>query len=524
MRKRQGGFTLVELLLVTGLSSLLLALSLSAKEADLEQAQAAQTGALLFRYENAVRTYLSQQTAPALGVKDGTAWLKNNTCGGTLAVGKEYLPCEFPAATASDPIRFGRLSLSTLVQSTGTTPNVKTTATTTTSAFSLYDKGVLTRRSDLAGISAITAASANNANRNGSVSEEGTSLVNAVTHVSYKADPLSSTIVMVASAAPNNDVWIRTDGANAMRATLDFDAASASAREIQGVSRIQNIAAGVLMLGSPSGVASVSGAGTVVDANGEIIGSARVRNTLAVDNGAAITGGVTASNQIVASNNVAALGSVSANQSVTAGNNVQAGGNVTAGGALVSQIFYDANNTGYYLDPAATSNLNSIYTQTINNSLAVATAGRLKTDEFFQLGATVNEGSPCAQTGLVARSSTGAVLSCTAGIWSSGGISGQYVNMGSHSGSAILATGAKAALIQVYGGNGTSCDVWDGINRYQLTATLNGMIVANINNASNLWGKRGYIAFMAPANTQFYIRSEPYNCNPGVFSVKAFNL
>jgi type II secretory pathway pseudopilin PulG len=524
MRKRQGGLTLVELLLVTGLSSLILVLSLSAKEADLQQAQAAQTGALLFRYENAVRTYLSQQTTPALGVKDGSAWLKNTTCGGTLVVGKEYLPCDFPAASASDPIRFGRLSLSTLVQSTGTSPNVKTTATTTTSPFSLYDKGVLTRRSDLAGISAITAASAINANRNASSSEEGTSLANAVTHVTYKADPLSSTIVMVASAAPNNDVWIRTDGANAMRAALDFDAASASAREIQGVSRIQNIAASVLMLGSPSGVASVSGAGTVVDANGEIIGSARVRNTLTVDNGAAITGSATASSQIVASNNVAALASLSAGQSVTAGNSVQAGGNVTAGGALVSQIFYDSNNTGYYLDPAATSNLNSISTQTINNSQTITTAGRLNTSEYFQLGATANEGSPCAQNGLVAKSPKGAALSCTAGIWSSGGISGQYVDLGSHSGSAILATGAKAALIQVYGGNGTSCDVWDGINRYQLTATLNGLIVGNINNANNLWAKRGYISFMAPANTQFFITSAPHNCNPGVFSVKAFTL
>ncbi|MDT8925230.1 hypothetical protein RBE51_20770 [Pseudomonas taiwanensis] len=514
----------MELLLVTGLSSLILVLSLSAKEADLEQAQAAQAGAVLFQYENAVRRYLSQQITPAVGTKSGTAWLKNSTCGGTLAVGKEYLPCEFPAATVADPIRFGRLSLSTLVQSTGTSPNVKTTATTTTSAFSLYDKGVLTRRSDLAGISALTAASAINANRQSSSSEEGASPANAVTQVSYKADPLSATIVMVASAAPNNDVWIRTDGANAMRATLNFDASSASAREIQGVSRIQNIAASVLMLGSPSGVASVSGAGMVVDANAEIIGSARVRNTLTVDNGAAITGSLTASNQVVANNDVAALANVSAGQSVTAGNSIQAGGNVTAGSALLAQIFYDSNNTGYYLDPAATSNLNAIYAQNIYNSQTIATAGRLKTDEYFQLGATANEGSPCTQTGLVAKSPTGAVLSCTAGVWSSGGISGKYVDMGSHSGSAILATGAKAALIQVYGGNGTDCDLWDGINRYQLTATLDGMIVGNVNNANNLWAKRGYIAFMAPANTQFFITSAPHNCNPGVFSVKAFTL
>jgi hypothetical protein len=191
---------------------------------------------------------------------------------------------------------------------------------------------------------------------------------------------------------------------------------------------------------------------------------------------------------------------------------------------LVSQIFYDANNTGFYLDPAGTSNLNSLSTQNINNSQTIATTGRLNTNEYFQLGAVESEGANCYQNGLVAQSATGVALSCTAGVWSSGGIKGQYVDYGSYTGSALLATGPKAALIQVVGGKGTSCDVWDGINRYQLTAVVQGMIVGNIANANNLWAKIGYLAFMVPANTQFYLSSAPYACNPGTFSVKAFNL
>lgn len=524
MRKHQRGFTLVELLLVAGLASIVAAASFSAKQADLEQAQAAQVGAILAQYGNALRAYASQESSPSLGSKEGTAWLKNSSCGGAFAIGKEYLPCDFPSATVSDPIRFGKLSLSTTVESAGTAPNTRVTVSAVSSSFYASSKGALTQRSDLAGISALAAASSLNANPGGSATGEGASLASATSQVSYKANPLTATIDIIASSSPNNDIWIRTDGSNASHASLEFDASAPGNREIQGLSRIQNIAAGVLTLGQPSGISSVTGAGVVVDANAEIVGSARVRGTLSVDNGVAVTGNIIASNQVTANNNLSALANISAGQSITAGDSVQANGNVQAGGAMLAQIYYDSNNTGYYFDPNGTSNLNALQSQTIYNTQSLSSAGRLKTNEFFQLGATAVEGTACYQNGLSAKSPTGAALSCTSGIWSSGGITGQYTNMGTHVGSALLATGAKAALIQVYGGKGTACDVWDGINRYQLTATVQGLIVGNVTNASNLYAKIGFLSFMVPANTTFHISSSPYNCDAGVFYVKAFSL
>jgi prepilin-type N-terminal cleavage/methylation domain-containing protein len=410
--KNQRGFTLLELMLVIGLSAIVTMMSFYSDQADLEQKSASEVGNVLFQYNNGVRSFLAKNNGLANSTQFGSAWLKNTTCGGPWAVGAEYLPCNFPAATAASPIKFGRLSLSTSIVGSGAVPNRKVTATTTTSAYTLSHAGTPEIRSDLSGIAAITASSG------GLLNSSGTAYKLA-TDASYSSNPLNATITMTASNNADQDIWLRTDGGNSMHANLNFDSADPASRQITGASRIQNLVAQALYLGSPTGIAALSGAGVVVDANTEVIGNMRIRNTLWVDNGVTVTGSVSASGSVIAQGNVSAAASVTAggdvlaNANIAANGNVSAAGNVSAGGVVQAQLFYDSNNTGYYVDPAGTSSMNSVVTSTLTSY------GRVNANEYLAIGGYANAGSGCYPNGLLGRDAIGAIMSCQNGIWAS---------------------------------------------------------------------------------------------------------
>ncbi|KQN62251.1 hypothetical protein ASF02_08795 [Pseudomonas sp. Leaf58] len=188
---------------------------------------------------------------------------------------------------------------------------------------------------------------------------------------------------MIASNNAQQDIWLRTDGGNSMHASLTFDSSNPLNRQIVGASRIQNLAAEALYLGRNSGVAPASGAGLVVDANTEIIGALRIRNALAVDGGAKVTGDVSAT------------------------------GNITVGGVAMAQVYYDSNNTAYFVDPSATSNLNALETKSIHS------AGRISTDEYLSIGGFAAQGQNCSPNGLLGADNTGKILSCQSGKWGS---------------------------------------------------------------------------------------------------------
>lgn len=445
MTTNRKGFTLLELLLVIGLLAVMTLLSFYEKQTDLEQARARQVGGYLYQYNNAVRSALAQGMVPATSTKQGTAWLKNSTCGGVLAVGKELLPCDFPAATTIDPIKFGRLSLSTAVVVSGAAPSKKYQATTMTSPFTLTSpSGASNLRADLAGIASLSAAAALTSGYQVGGSG-GLSPFTATTDSSYKSDPLSGVITIVSSNTADNDVWLRTDGGNKMHATLNFDAVNPADRMIVGASTIQNIAGQVLRIGAGSGLTPVTGAGVVIDSTTEVLGDFKVRRTLVVDNGMSVTGDVVASGAVKAGTNIeangnavvagslttggyiqangnllteanmTAHGNISANGYITSNGSMTAAGNITANGALVAQIFYDSNDTGYYVDPHATSNLNALAANYINSN------GRVRAAEFLELGGLAVEGTGCSPNGLVGRDEDGALLTCKTGVWRGAG-------------------------------------------------------------------------------------------------------
>jgi len=390
--KKAFGFTLLEMILVIGLAATATLLSFYSKQEEVEQKMAGSVGGELAQYNNAVRNFLAKNLNAGNFTRSGSAWLKNTGCGGTLAIGAEYLPCSFPSATVGDPISFGNLSLTTTVISTGTPPNTTMTATTLSTPFTLPRSGSPAVRSDLAGLAAITASA-------GYLPGSPGAGFSATTDGSFQSNPANAIITMTASNHANQDIWLRTDGGNQMHAALQFDAINPLGRQIIGASRLQNLAAQTLYLGAATGVSPVTAAAVVLDGTTEVIGSLRVRSGLTVDGGASVTG------------NVAATGNITAAGSVTASGNVSAAGNVTANGALVAQIFYDSNNTGYYIDPSATSNINALQANT------VAAAGRIRTGEFLELGGIANVGWGCSPSGLQGRDPQGAALSCVNGVW-----------------------------------------------------------------------------------------------------------
>lgn len=447
MAWRQRGVTLIELILVIGLMAIMTLLSFYEKQTDLEQARARQVGGFLYQYNNAVRSALAQGLITSTTTRTGTDWLKNSTCGGTQAVGEEFLSCDFPTATIADPISFGRLSLATTVIVSGVAPNRTFTATTITSPFKLNrPSGVPEVRADLSGIASLSAAAALTS---GFQSGAGAlSPYTATTDSSYKSDPKTAKITMVASNSANNDVWLRTDGGNNMHASLRFDGANSADRSIFGASSIMNLAGQILLVGSGSGLTAVTGAGVVIDAAAEVLGDFRVRRSLVVDNGASVTGNLSATGSVSAQGNVTANGNAVVQGSITSGGVVQANGNVlaqsnviaqgnvtsngsisaagnvTASGALVGQIFYDSNDMGYYVDPHATTNLNSMAANYI------ASNGRIRAAEFVELGGIANEGTGCSPNGLLARSATGGALTCDSGLWTKmGGAAPTCVNI-----------------------------------------------------------------------------------------------
>lgn len=420
--KSQRGATLLEMMLVMGLLAVATLMAFWDKQVELEQQRAKAVGLQLNQYNGAVRSYVAKNPALVASVKTGSAWLKNTSCGGPLAVGDEYLPCDFPTSTVASPIKFGMLSLTTTLDVTGTGSTKRITATTATSAFSVPTDSIIQVRSDLAGIAALTAASATQTGVS-SHAGGGLSPYGAATDSSYNSNPVDGRITMVASNKADNDVWLRTDGGNKMHAPLRFDATDPLSRQIEGASRIQNLAGQVLFLGAASGTAPVTASMVVVDASTEVIGSLRVRSGLIVDSGAIVTGIVRATGNVIseasviASGHVTAVGNVTAGAGVSAGGNVSAVANVSAGQGMLAQVYYDSNNMGYYLDPDVTSSLNAINSNTIINSGNMISNGRLYANEYVQLNGYAVVDTPCGANGLVGRDSAGKILSCQAGVW-----------------------------------------------------------------------------------------------------------
>lgn len=414
--KKQHGFTLIELILAVGLATLGTIFAFQEKLEGLQQTQAVETGRWLVQYNNAVREWTSANIGAPAQTKSGSAWLKSTTCAGGLSA-VDYLPCNFPAATAANPIPGGNISLSTNISTAGAAPNLITTALTTTSPYQIKSGQV---RSDLAGLAALVASSGSSNSDPASGSVDGT----------IKSQVTTGVISMVASNNGSADPWLRSDGSNTMNNPLKFDSTNpANMREIQGVSRIQNIAANVLTLGNAGG--GTAGYSIVVDANKTVTATVDVANVANAATAVQTTRGNvrTQSGNMSASGNITSNGSTYAKRFVSSANGAMyfdpdqqsVTKQINIYGPLSANILYDRNNPGYYIDPTNTSILNNVYADqgtslmayfnnlvTVNGIMTIShvDATGLKNDE---------EGQNCATGTMSTSQSLGGLLNCANG-------------------------------------------------------------------------------------------------------------
>ena len=500
MRRNQQGVTLIELILVIGLLAMMSILAFYEKQSDLEQAKARIVGGLIFQYNNAVRESLANNIPTASVSYTGSAWLKSSACGGMLTPGQEYLPCDFPLATVANPVPFGHFTLNTVVGVSGTPPNRKFTATTSTSAFSVGEAGGTVKvRADLSGLAVIAAASAVGTGVQ-SVSG-GASPIAATTDSHYKSDPLTGVMTFTSSNTASSDVWLRTDGSNSMHKTLNFDGALPADRQITGASRIQNIAGQALMLGSGSGLTAVTGSGLVVDTSAEILGAFRVRGSEQIDGNSNVSGSISAGGNVSAGgalygqvfydsnnsgyyvdpNNTSRLNAVQSNVEYSgifydinnAGYYVQPSQtsrlNAVQSNVEYSGIFYDINNTNYYVQPSQTSRFNAVLSNNLANYGYMVNSGRLELGEYIQLDAVSTDGAGCGPNGLISRDASGASLSCVNGVWKA---------------ASGVSVGAPVTIFSAGPTRGTWNNCWVSAKNAMITATGPGTTVLTVNGVS----------------------------------------
>jgi prepilin-type N-terminal cleavage/methylation domain-containing protein len=149
---------------------------------------------------------------------------------------------------------------------------------------------------------------------------------------------------------------------------------------------------------------------------------------------------VSASTGLYAASYVNSSGTMNASGNITSSNSISAGGDVVASGAVYASSWLRTfGNTGWYsqtygggLYMSDTSwirayNDKNIYTGgqvqagSIQSNGSIVANGRITAQEFVQLNGVATEGGGCSPNGLVARASDGTLLSCTSGVWKSGG-------------------------------------------------------------------------------------------------------
>lgn len=243
---RQRGFTLLELLLVLGISAVIIIQQMEDKVRDAEQMRAKQLGVEIYQYNNAVRGWLSEQPAAWVGNVTVSDLRSAATCGAGNTGVKDFLPCTFPAQTT-----LGQMPFNTVVTLAGTTH------TATTTFIPLQVRGGI--RPDLSGLAVLTAS--------------GGSLMNitpafAATDGRFASDPSTAIITMTAGNNPTADAWLRTDGSNQMQNNITFNPVTPwTQRQIFNVDTIANLAGQPLRLSNDTIVNGYVAGTMFVDSN-----------------------------------------------------------------------------------------------------------------------------------------------------------------------------------------------------------------------------------------------------------------
>ncbi len=349
------GFTLLELLLVIGITTSMAVVTFQDKMLETEQSQARRLGMEIFQYNSAVQNYLAHQSgqqnpASVAGTFKGVNWLKSTSCGGTAD--KAWLSCNF-LSHSGGKTTLGRLGFTTEIKYD---PSVGLTGRTVMDKLSLGSGSSTQERADLSGLAALVASGAY------AVSEDGKAVRAQDSTVAYCPDtagtsPINAvcqgdkgSIVMLSRNLSAADRWLRVDHGNAMQNALEFrtgdptpasqtdiQAIDSVSRQIRNVARIYNLGSGNsngesdnLYLGKRYGNAAKSMAtlpsnAVVIDADQEVLGKL------------VVAASIDAKGDISTKANLKADGSAVIKKDISAGSDLSVGGKTTLAGDVSAQ-------------------------------------------------------------------------------------------------------------------------------------------------------------------------------------------
>lgn len=352
------GFTLLELMLVIGITTSMAIVTFQDKMLETEQAQARRLGMEIFQYNSAVQNYLAHQSggvnpSSLQGKHTGVSWLKSTSCGGTAS--KEWLSCNFLSQT-DGKTTFGRLAFNTEIKYD---PAAGLTGRTVMSKLSLSSGSTTEDRADLSGLAALIASGAYTVSeRSGAViAQDSTITYCPDTTISSKINTVcqgdKGSIVMLSRNLSEADRWLKVDHGNVMQNTLEFrtgDTTPASQssvnaidsvnRQIRNVARIYNLGNGNsngesdnLYLGRKYGNAAKSmvtlpNNAVVVDADQEVLGRLVVAATIDAK------GNISTDGDLIAKRNADIKGSANIGSDASIGRNLTVSGQTRSVGNL----------------------------------------------------------------------------------------------------------------------------------------------------------------------------------------------
>ncbi|MFK4132050.1 Tfp pilus assembly protein FimT/FimU [Pseudomonas luteola] len=368
-KKRQQGFTLVEIMMVACIAVILAMIAFQERTLTFEQERARALGGELLKFNNAVRDYVSFYSGDAnyrarAGVKTGVNWLKSASCstGGAVPVNENkngFLPCDFLATTAGSTT-YGRLTFTTTIAAPANKDHVLET-TTKMSLLKISGR----ERGDLSGLAALVAGGASAMiYQPQQVTTDGT----AIYCLSEKASGCSGNrglIVMHTSNDATNDTWLRTDGSNKMNSNISFKQGNPEgSRQIQNVSRLFNTDGIYLYLGNKTGdEPTLLNSGVVVDSDAEIMGSLYVNRIVDRND----------SRYYIDPNGASNINTLKAN--IVNANEVDAKF-VNVNGNVHAKSFVDYDDTNYRMDPNGISKINDVYMAKLHGDGKVDSQGR----------------------------------------------------------------------------------------------------------------------------------------------------
>lgn len=390
-QKRQSGYTMITVMIALAVAAIAGAYELKKQTRIIDQDRAKATGLKIAQINNAIRKRIADEGKTTIpGVYLGVDWLHSTAnCAGGLA-SKEYLPCNIDGN-----FFFNLQAVSTITNSAGAvagSTNFGTIKTDTKARLDLANLAVL---------------AANNENLHGDTPIAGT-------FYSYTIDAAGNIIASTTYSA-DLDQWLRTDGTNTMKATLNM-----------GGNQIKNLAAATA--GS-----ACSGPG-IAQENGALLGC--VNNKWTKQGSDYWRDPVSTFAALPTTDPVGAVRETLDTGRIFTWNGgswiaiaVDQNGNMTVPVGLWTQYMVDTNNPGYYVNPDGNNRLNSVDADFVHTYATIGADSTITPGWQAETGGCSPNGAQgrAAYTVASGWAYDGSPLACVNGVWKK--VGGGGINM-----------------------------------------------------------------------------------------------